>query len=142
MCSKQRPPSCAMADGAPRKRKWDVPAPGGAAAPPPTLPPQAFPPAAFPAEAIASAQAAAAAAIAARLGAGALAARPGAPLAFAPLAAEEDASQELELNDAEPAARGALTKRGLQEEVTRKTGCIVHTRRALVPLWLPSRVQP
>ncbi len=120
------PAGVIMADGGARKRKWDMPGPGGAA-------PAAAPPAAAPAlpaqQALAVAQAraqamAAAAAFAARLGTG------GAAPSSAPAAAAEGVAQPFDLNDLEPLARGALTKRPVHEEVTRRTGCLLNTRCA------------
>lgn len=43
--------------------------------------------------------------------------------------AEEDLSQEVEINDADPKTRYNLTKRTTQEEIMRKTSCVVSTRR-------------
>lgn len=115
-----------MADeGAPRKRKWDMGAPSGAGAP---AAPAAAPVAAgAAAQAMALAQAraqamAAAAAFAARL--------TGAPAARSlAVAGAESVGQAFDLNSLDAMARGALTKRPVHEEVTRKTGCILHTRR-------------
>jgi hypothetical protein len=92
----------------------------------------------LPPDALLRAQAAAAAAaIAQRFQAAAAAAaglpppQPGAQLPpAAPPAPPEDVSTDFDVNDLPPLARGALTKRGAQEDITRKTGCIVHTRRA------------
>jgi hypothetical protein len=92
-------------------------------------------PAAVLAAAQARAQAvAAAAAFAARLSA------PSAAPSAAPAAAE-GVAQVFDLNDLEPLARAALTKRPVHEDVTRKTGCVLHTRRVASrnspqPWWL------
>lgn len=139
-----------MADGGARKRKWDMPGPGGAPAVPP-LPAAAAPlmgshAAALPAEAFAAAQARAQAAAAASSPAAALAAAQaraqavaaaaafaarlsGAAAAPMAAAAAEGVAQAFDLNDLEPLARAALTKRPVHEDVTRKTGCVLHTRR-------------
>lgn len=44
-----------------------------------------------------------------------------------------DVSEEVEINDADPKTRYNLTKRTTQEEIMRKTNCVVSTRRALSP---------
>ena len=127
-----------MADGGARKRKWDAPAPGVGSAVPsgaPSAPPQ---PAAAALQQGSAAQAAllaaqaraqaiaAAAAFAARLSSTPGAAPAGAAAAAAPA---EQVAQAFDLNELAPLVRGALTKRPVHEEVTRKTGCILHTRR-------------
>lgn len=44
--------------------------------------------------------------------------------------AEEDVSQEVLINDADPKTRYNLTKRTTQEDIMRRTSCVVSTRRA------------